>query len=254
MESVLLLGDSMTQQGYCSGWVSIVSDALVRRAYVVNSGLRGYNTRWLLEVLRDPKLCESVIPAWVREPLFVTLMLGSNDSAEGGQNVPVPEFCENLRAIVEFVLSKVNPKGGVYVLTLPPVNQDIWNARNPERRRYYSATRLYRQATLQVLRDLSTQYPLRVFAVDTQAAFLRYGAAEPSESEMDVYDPHGPWTSLLVDDGLHINALGGQLLSSTLLSSVRRSPKGSRLLQNNEEVWAVPDWRTVMLRHKPSKK
>ncbi|KAG5494959.1 hypothetical protein JIQ42_02575 [Leishmania sp. Namibia] len=250
MESVLLLGDSITQQGYCSGWVSRISDALVRRAHVVNSGLSGYNTRWLLEILLDPKRCQSIIPAWVHEPLFVTVMMGSNDCAEGGQHVPVSEFRENLRAILEIVLSKVNPRGGVYVLTLPPVHQDVWNASHPERKRYYAATRLYRQATLQVSRELSAQQPLRVFAVDIQAAFLRYGAPEASESEMDVYDPEGAWISLLVDDGLHINTEGGHLFSSTLLSAVRKSPEGVRVLQNNEEVWPLPDWLTVMSKQK----
>lgn len=87
--------------------------------------------------------------------------------------------------------------------------------------------------------------------MDTETAFLSYGAAEPSESEMVVYDPHGAWSSLLVDDGLYINPMGDQLLSSALLSAVRKSQEGSRLLQHDEEVWAGPDWRTVMLRHKP---
>ncbi|CAG9568304.1 hypothetical protein LMJF_22_1225 [Leishmania major strain Friedlin] len=76
-------------------------------------------------------------------------------------------------------------------------------------------------------------------------------APQPSESEMVVYDPHGAWSSLLVDDGLYINPVGDQLLSSALLSAVRKSQEGSRLLQHDEEVWAGPDWRTVMLRHKP---
>ncbi|KAK7199130.1 GDSL-like Lipase/Acylhydrolase/GDSL-like Lipase/Acylhydrolase family [Novymonas esmeraldas] len=254
MDSVLLIGDSITEQGYCSGWISRISDALVRRAYVVNSGLSGYNTRWMLEVLRDPKRCESVIPSWVREPLFVTILLGSNDCAEGGQNVPIPEFCENLRAIVDLVLAKTNPKGGVFVLTLPPVQQELWNASRPDALRQYGVARLYRRATLQTVRDLSSQHPLRVFAVDTQQAFLRYGAPQATESEMDVFDARGAWTSLLVDDGLHINSLGGSLFSATLLQVVRGSPKGSSVLQNDESLWPLPSWRTMMLKNRPEHK
>ncbi|KAG5486783.1 hypothetical protein LSCM1_08040 [Leishmania martiniquensis] len=70
---------------------------------------------------------------------------------------------------------------------------------------------------------------------------------------MDVYDPEGAWTSLLVDDGLHINAAGGHLLNSTLLSAVRKSPGGARLLQNDEAVWPVPDWTTTMSVHESGK-
>lgn len=246
MKTVLLLGDSITQQGYCSGWVSSISDALIRRAHVVNSGLSGYNTQWVLSALRNPDACEGIIPSWVQEPLFVTLMLGSNDCAEGGQGVPLPEYCANLRAIIDFVLAKVNPVGGIFVLTPPPIQEAIWNASNADNRRFYAAARAYRQAALDVVGEASKAHPQRVHPVDIQRAFLEYGAPGSTEADMDKFNPRGPWTTLLSPDGLHINALGGQLFSATVLNAIRKAPRGSKVLHNDKTVWPLPSWEDMM--------
>lgn len=246
MKTVLLLGDSITQQGYCSGWVSNVSDALVRRAYVVNSGLSGYNTRWLLKLLADPSTCENVIPSWVQEPLFVTLMLGSNDCSDGCQGVPVEEYRDNLRAIIDIVLEKVRPVGGVFVLTPPPVQEKIWNGLNPENCRFYAAARAYRQAAMDVVSGTSKAHPQRVHTVDIQRAFLEYGAPGSTEADMDKFNPRGAWTALMSPDGLHINALGGQLFSATLLHAIRNAPRGSKVLHNDKTVWPLPSWEDMI--------
>jgi isoamyl acetate esterase len=246
MKTVLLLGDSITQQGYCSGWVSNISDALIRRAFVVNSGLSGYNTRWVLKLLNDAKTYGEVIPPWVEEPLFVTLMLGSNDCAENGQGVPIDEYRENLRAIIEIVLAKVKPFSGIFVLTPPPIQEKIWNAGNPENRRFYAAVRSYRQAALEVAREADKAHPQRVHTVDIQRAFLEYGAPGVTEAEMDKFNPCASWTGLLNSDGLHINALGGQLFSATVLNAVRNAPRGSKVLHNDKTVWPLPSWEDMM--------
>ncbi|KPA73793.1 putative esterase [Leptomonas pyrrhocoris] len=249
MKTVLLLGDSITEQGYCSGWVSNVSDALIRRAYVVNSGLSGYNTRWILQLLNDAKSYDSVIPPWVQEPLFVTLMLGTNDSAENGQGVPLAEYRDNLRAIVDIVLTKVKPVGGVFVLTPPPVQETLWNFQHPDGRRSYTAARSYRQAALEVASEAGKVHPQKVHPVDIQRAFLEYGAPGATEDDMDKFNPQGAWTTLMDPDGMHINPLGGQLVSATVLSAVRNSPQGSKVLQNDKTVWPLLSWEDMMEKH-----
>ena len=64
---ILLVGDSLTQRGYDSkkGWVSKLASSYVRRADVINRGYSGYNTRWVLDLMkRKPKL-------FVKKPTLV---------------------------------------------------------------------------------------------------------------------------------------------------------------------------------------
>jgi hypothetical protein len=78
MEQVVLLGDSLTQEGFkAGGWAARLADAYVRRADVLNrvsvgeraseratsltprraeQGLSGYNSRWALDMLEGNRL------------------------------------------------------------------------------------------------------------------------------------------------------------------------------------------------------
>jgi lysophospholipase L1-like esterase len=106
--SIILFGDSITQQGF-SGWVSRLSDAYTRRADVLNRGYSGYNTRHALDMLpyvfgpdcnaEDDK---------TDNVLMVTVFFGANDASLPGdrehcQHVPIDEYESNLRKIVKSI-------------------------------------------------------------------------------------------------------------------------------------------------------
>jgi lysophospholipase L1-like esterase len=105
--SIILFGDSITQQGFRGssastslGWVSLLSNAYTRRADLLNRGYSGYNTRHVLDIL----------PAVFGEcgqdnVLMVTVFFGANDASlfrngENCQHVPIDEYEDNLRKIV----------------------------------------------------------------------------------------------------------------------------------------------------------
>lgn len=95
--TLLLLGDSLTQQGYQeNGWVAQIANAYVRKALVLNRGLSGYNTRWAQPVI-------SHVLSQADPPLFATVWFGANDAvlAETGsaQHVPLPQFTSTLTQV-----------------------------------------------------------------------------------------------------------------------------------------------------------
>jgi hypothetical protein len=50
MPRILLVGDSITQESFQpNGWGSALANWYIRRADVINRGLDGYNTRWVLQ-------------------------------------------------------------------------------------------------------------------------------------------------------------------------------------------------------------
>lgn len=102
---ILLLGDSLTQQGFGVnggvGWASLLSRAYTRRADVLNRGYSGYNSRHAKSILK-----ESILPSIQQEHvLFCTVFLGTNDAALPGerQHVPLDEYEQNLESIVKQV-------------------------------------------------------------------------------------------------------------------------------------------------------
>ena len=109
------MGDSLTQRGYDSkkGWVSKLASSYVRRADVINRGYSGYNTRWVLDLMkRKPKL-------FVKKPTLVVVFLGANDAAVNHKReyaVPLEEYVKNMREILN--LYKNVPR---IVITPPPI-------------------------------------------------------------------------------------------------------------------------------------
>merc|ERR1740139_1438883 len=89
--SVVLFGDSITEQGFGSidgsdiiGWGSLLSSVYSRRADVFNRGFSGYNSRHGLDVL--PKLLPEITTSSSlskddgHNTLFWTIFFGANDA------------------------------------------------------------------------------------------------------------------------------------------------------------------------------
>lgn len=76
---------------------------LYRKCDLINRGFSGYNTRWCKIIL--PKLIDKMD---AKEVQMVTILLGANDSVDATlcpkQHVPLEEFKENLKEIVQYFL------------------------------------------------------------------------------------------------------------------------------------------------------
>jgi isoamyl acetate esterase len=155
--AVLLLGDSLTQEGFGpGGWASRLTGAYTRRADVLNRGYSGYNTTMYLDILprilgstkdEDSNDGESALrgTSGAVDVLFCTVFLGANDAALPGepQHVPIDQYRQNLQRIVQDVrrATSTTPTGSMddsmranafpIVLCAPPpveerVGRDIW--------------------------------------------------------------------------------------------------------------------------------
>ena len=222
MQHIYLIGDSLTQQGYASGWATMVADKFVRTAEVHNAGLSGYNTTWVLKALRGEPLIPGVpaapyCPKPAEPVLVATVFLGANDAATEScpQSVPVSDFKANLTAIVKQVQKDLNPKHGVVVITAPPVDGEAWRrfaelkyGPCPTPNRLTSRTRDFRNAAIEVSKEVEG-----CVCFDTFAALM---GAENADTQNCTDDIRHPWMDLY-EDGLHFNAKGGAIIGEGLL-------------------------------------
>ncbi|WZZ44341.1 hypothetical protein YC2023_040600 [Brassica napus] len=120
---IVLFGDSITAQSFRSGgWGSALADAYSRKADVVVRGYGGYNTRWALFLLHHIFPLGSLTP-----PVATTIFFGANDAALKGrtsdrQHVPVEEYKENIRTMVQH-LKKCSPTMLIVLVTPPPIDE-----------------------------------------------------------------------------------------------------------------------------------
>ena len=112
---VILIGDSLTQFGFSTDgcWTSMLADALQRKCDVINRGFSGYNSRNVKNIL--PQFGDDLL----RDPenvSAITVFLGANDANDPAvvragtpnQNVPLPEYEQNLNWILNFLEEKVS--------------------------------------------------------------------------------------------------------------------------------------------------
>nr|CCC89532.1 putative esterase [Trypanosoma congolense IL3000] len=242
MQQILLLGDSLTEQGFSSGWVSRLSDAYVRRADVLNRGLSGYNTRWLLSVLRSDESRHHLFPEHVTRPLFVTILIGTNDCSLGGQGVPLQEFKGNLRILLDIVRKRLSPIGGIFLMTPPPINGKEWNkwlqdnGIDPATGQTPDNVLRYRDAVAQIGLMESKEFK-DVTVIDLHDVFLGPNAEAKGGEE-------GPWCKYF-SDGLHFNEDGGKLVYDALMSAIRRSACADCIAPENITP-SLPDFMVLM--------
>lgn len=127
---LLLIGDSITQFSFSVAHAGFGARLLEyyegRRVDVVNRGFSGYNSRWIRQIILDIAL-----PDVVQESLFVTILLGANDSvsAESPQHVPLDEYIDNITAIVMHLRS-IRDSLIIFLITPPPVDREKWPSRD----------------------------------------------------------------------------------------------------------------------------
>lgn len=209
--AVLLLGDSITQEGSTAtgGWAAALAAHFSRRADVLNRGLSGYNSRWGLQVL------DSCMPPH-SETALATVWFGANDAADAAlnprQHVPIDEYKKNLAEIVKRVgqCSK-----HVVVLSPPPIHEASYRSNFVEPRqgkgapldRSLAASKSYAVAAGEVAAAAGCGF------VDVWSKIQEAEPARPGSEEQ-------PWGRYFYD-GLHLSQEGNQLVFEELLHVVR---------------------------------
>lgn len=201
--SILLFGDSITEQGWGVdghvGWVSLLASAYTRRADILNRGFSGYNSCNAVNVL--PRIFHTTTPT--SPLLFSTVFFGANDAAlpDEAQHVPLEEYKSNLIQIVQSIRKNTSAEQPIILMTPPPVDEKAWTAHmqsfSADRKNQVSRT--YGQSCQQI-------------------------AAEHDCAVLDVYellggdgDDYGKHLS----DGLHLSESGNTLVYEGLMSLVK---------------------------------
>ncbi|KAF0697340.1 Aste57867_11966 [Aphanomyces stellatus] len=126
---IITLGDSITEFAADPrnlGFQALLSQDYVRRADVINRGLRGWTTRWWVQYL--PQLVQE----WrAKPPVLITIALGTNDSSLANgpsavRHVPLDEYQANLRTIVQ-TLRVAFPACVFLLLTPPAIDNSKWD-------------------------------------------------------------------------------------------------------------------------------
>lgn len=105
-DKFLLFGDSITEFSHSQAGFSLAAklqDDYTRRLDIVKRGFSGYNTRWLLPVLREVLETECSGPGKVR---LMYIFLGTNDASTTFQHVPIDEYKQNLLKMVQLAHEK----------------------------------------------------------------------------------------------------------------------------------------------------
>ncbi|NP_001357595.1 GDSL esterase/lipase At5g62930 [Zea mays] len=121
---LVLFGDSITEQSFRpGGWGAALADTYSRKADVVVRGYGGYNTRWALFLVHHIFPLDGLAP-----PLATTIFFGANDAALLGrtgerQHVPVSEYKNNLKMIVNHLKDCSNSMV-IVLITPPPIDEE----------------------------------------------------------------------------------------------------------------------------------
>ncbi|XP_077147527.1 isoamyl acetate-hydrolyzing esterase 1 homolog isoform X1 [Ranitomeya variabilis] len=196
---ILLFGDSITQFSFeTNGWGATLANKLVRKCDVLNRGLSGYNTRWAKYIL--PKLIPN--SSHTENIAAVTIFFGANDGSVKEENpqqhVPLEEYTENLRSMIQYLMSVGIKQDKIVLITPPPIHEPSW-----EKQCFTKGSKLNR------LNSVTGAYAKACAEVGNE-----YGA--------DVVDL---WTlmqdggsdyTLYLSDGLHLSDEGNQFLESRL--------------------------------------
>ncbi|KAK4437235.1 GDSL esterase/lipase [Sesamum alatum] len=201
---IVLFGDSITQQSFRSGgWGAALADIYSRKVDVVLRGYGGYNTRWALFMLNHIFPLGSVKP-----PAAVTIFFGANDAAllEGmgkRQHVPVEEYKDNLRKMVQHIKSG-SPNTLVVLITPPPI--DV------EGRREYARSLYGDKAS--GTPDRTTE-ATGVYA--KQCVTLADELGLPSVNLWSKMQETDGWQKKFLSDGLHLTPEGNAVVFSEVV-------------------------------------
>ena len=150
---------------------------------IVNRGIRGYQTRLLLENL-DAHLYGDAVDQ-------IVLLIGTNDI---GKDVPMNEALDNLERVIQSI-SRDYPLSQIKLLSIPPVNEG----------KEYKQTVYIR--TNEKIREWNQAYETLA------SAYMQVDFVPIYDS---LTDSEGQLKSAYTTDGLHLSVAGYQALSDAL--------------------------------------
>ena len=214
---LILFGDSITQQSFRpGGWGARLADHYQRTADVVLRGYSGYTSRWCLQLL------STLFPSNRPAPALVTVLLGANDAnlppplrgqpAEASrQHVPLDEYRDNLRQIVQTIKSSGDGSTRILLITPPPCDAKAWQES------------MERQGKA----PMGAQ-PNRESSVTAKYAAYCMSVGEAMEvATLDLHSlmcnaPDTDYRTLL-EDGLHPNNAGEEHIFKLILGAIQRN-------------------------------
>ncbi|KAF8459557.1 SGNH hydrolase-type esterase domain-containing protein [Terfezia claveryi] len=219
---IVLVGDSLTQLSFCPyGIGAQLAHAYCRKADILNRGVSGYNSRWLLPLFRDT-LTQFTLSD---EVLLYILWLGTNDACLPGypHHVPLSEFKENLRTMItELRTHPITQSSKVLVITPPPIYAPLLRKSAPRegKDRDYKVTRQYADAALTVANDFHEDGGIA--AIDFHNLIelaTSYGCSLMVEIEDKIVRSalNGIFT-----DGLHLGWKGYDILYKEIVAEIGR--------------------------------
>jgi lysophospholipase L1-like esterase len=184
---------------------------------------------------------------------------GANDAAqpESGQHVPLARYQDNLRELVNMVKSSksrfYSPKTRVLLVTPPPLEEEKWNffcssKKNGPGYRTSHLTQKYAEACVKVgkslkvpvldlhtlilekaglapessLSGLISSQRKRISEIFNAISSKLYDKDDDDDSAKVTVAPQSALTPFL-EDGLHLSALGNQMLFEGVLSTICRN-------------------------------
>uniref|UniRef100_H2YVJ4 1-alkyl-2-acetylglycerophosphocholine esterase n=1 Tax=Ciona savignyi TaxID=51511 RepID=H2YVJ4_CIOSA len=196
---IILFGDSLTQFGYDGlGWVSAVSNLVIRKCDVINRGFSGYNTDFAVKIL-DKTLDKSLL----QNVAAITIFFGANDGSllelNKHQHVPLLDYQSNLKLIIDHCLSHGIPKEKLIIISPPPVEETMWLQH------------------MKFLGNTADSSDRRLAVVEKYAQVCKKVANEIGCRHVDM------WAELInkdlkthLSDGLHFSDAGSKVLTAAL--------------------------------------
>jgi len=213
----VLVGDSITQQGYGfygdgsealqgRGWVSMLSEKYTRKVDFLNRGYSGFNSRWVDERLGQILSIDS------RKIDLAVVFLGANDASYKGQPAAVPASAY-MRYLTNIV-TRLQRQWGAHVVLVgpPPIAETALKVRNAKSSHPRGLDRDNARARSFSKAAESVAKALHVPFVDAWEGLDGHGTEEERTK--------------LLRDGLHLSDEGNKRLFSLVASTIEREVPG----------------------------
>ncbi|MGV3773319.1 MAG: SGNH/GDSL hydrolase family protein [Verrucomicrobiales bacterium] len=204
-QKLAFLGDSITQEGWerKNGYVKLVALGLHTNGIKVEpiaAGIGGHKSNNMLQRLERDVLS--------RKPDWMTLSCGVNDVWHGEKGVPLPEYKDNIRKLVD----QAQAAGvRVMILTATPIGEELDNENNKKLAPYN-----------EFLRELGKEKKCLVADV---SSMFQETIREGKQSGKEV-----------TRDGVHLNEAGDRLMAVGILKAFGLNDDG---LAKARQAWAL---------------
>lgn len=210
---VLFFGDSITEFSVKAaaeegpGWGVWLQEVYAGKVDLFVRGFSGYNTRWACHIL--PRVLEQCSGKGAVR--VVVIFFGSNDATIDSerQHVPLEEYTNNLRSMVEFVRRYRRANPIQTVLVSPPPLQESGEKGLPER--LSARTQEYAEACMIVAKEMDCPM-VDLYAEMTGRLQAEVETEEEVQKGLDRY----------LCDGLHLNTEGNQVVAELMLDMFRK--------------------------------